>query len=265
MKNRFLSCLYIFLALAALVSCKSRTHDVWVEGWDSNPVPETREDVAQYASGKNLQVYLRHDSVLVKGKPDSTQQPLPFAINAANDDDAWQFGGDRLVAAVSDGYLVGFNKGEWGGHLYWFSKDGSQHYEISDHQVVQFLQKGNEVYAIEGLSHMSTSEGSVIRLTQNKGKWVAQAYAKLPYAPVAAVLDRTQNFLIITSSSLVQVNQQAKVRTLVVNTLLRYMPSANSLVLKGDDAYVGMRKGVFKYNLQTGEQAWLLNNKLHLE
>lgn len=263
-KENTLLRLFVFALIVILASCKSRTHDVWVEGWDSNPVPESREDVAKYASGKNLQVYLRNDSVLVKALPGNIKQSLPFAIDSTSDEDAWQFGGDRFVMPVSDGYLVGFNKGEWGGHLYWFSKDGRQHYKISDHQVMQFLQKGNEVYAIEGLAHMSTSEGSLIRLTQNKGKWAAEVYAQLPYAPLAAVLYQNQNFLIITSNSLVQVNPQAKVRTLVVNTLLRYMPPANSLVLKGDDAYVGMRKGVFQYNLQTGKQAWLVNDKLQL-
>ncbi|WP_158828777.1 hypothetical protein [Mucilaginibacter lacusdianchii] len=265
MKSKVLSILYIFLISGALLSCKSRAHDVWAEGWESYPIPETRDEVAEYAaSNKALQVYLKHDSVLVRAQPKVNKQPLPFEINIANNDDAWQFGGDRAVTAVNNGYLVGFNRGEWGGHLYWFSKDGKQHYKISDHQVVQFIQNGGNLYAIEGLVHGGSSEGSMIIINQEKDKWRAQTFVKLPYAPVAAAVNRHQNFIIATSSSLVQVNQQAKVRTLAVNRLLRYMPPANSLVIKGDEVYVGMVKGVFRYDLQAGKQEWLMNDGLQL-
>ena len=48
-------------------------------------------------------------------------------------------GRHRPSARVDDGWLVGFNKGEFGAALYWFSADGKQNYKISDHQVWEFF------------------------------------------------------------------------------------------------------------------------------
>jgi len=41
---------------------------------------------------------------------------------------------------VSDGWLVGFNRGEWGGALYWFGASGTANYTISKHPIVDFIQ-----------------------------------------------------------------------------------------------------------------------------
>jgi hypothetical protein len=71
-------------------------------------------------------------------------------------------------AAVSDGWLVGFNQGEFGAALYWFSRDGKRKYKISDHQVQRFVSLTDGVYAIEGLGHLTMSEGSIIRIGRSK-------------------------------------------------------------------------------------------------
>ena len=39
--------------------------------------------------------------------------------------------GDRHVLGVADGWLVGFNAGEFGGGLWWFSFDGKRSKRIS--------------------------------------------------------------------------------------------------------------------------------------
>ena len=54
---------------------------------------------------------------------------------------------------VDDGWLVGFNHGEFGAALYWFSRDGKRHYEISRHHVVTFFALADGIHAIEGLAH----------------------------------------------------------------------------------------------------------------
>ena len=67
---------------------------------------------------------------------------------------AGQFHGASAFARVDDGWLVGFNEGEYGAALYWFSRDGKRSYKISDHQVVDFFSLPDDIYAIEGLAHL---------------------------------------------------------------------------------------------------------------
>jgi hypothetical protein len=68
--------------------------------------------------------------------------------------EAGQFRRASAFAAVDDGWLVGFNQGEFGAALYWFSRDGKHSYKISDHQVVDFFSLQDDVYAFEGLARL---------------------------------------------------------------------------------------------------------------
>lgn len=75
---------------------------------------------------------------------------------------------------VEGGWLAGYNGGEFGAELWWFSSDGKRSYKISNHHVNQFLVTNEAVYAAEGL----IDEGSVVRLSKVEGKWKAETFAK---------------------------------------------------------------------------------------
>jgi hypothetical protein len=48
------------------------------------------------------------------------------------------------IAPVSDGYLVGFNEGEWGAALYWFARDGKCCYKVSA-RIIHHLDNASTV------------------------------------------------------------------------------------------------------------------------
>src|SRR5437773_2499232 len=111
--------------------------------------------------------------------------------------EAGRFRGASAFTAVDDGWLVGFNRGEFGAALYWFSRDGKNSYKISDHQIVDFFSVSDVIHAIEGLAQLSMSEGSVIRIARPKAgaHWEATLVAKLPFAPYAVSLRRDGTML----------------------------------------------------------------------
>lgn len=51
--------------------------------------------------------------------------PLPFRVARGRDRD-----GDRWVVAVPDGWIVGFDQGEFGGGLWWFNRNGTGSHRI---------------------------------------------------------------------------------------------------------------------------------------
>ena len=181
--------------------------------------------------------------------------------------EAGRFRGASAYAVVDDGWLVGFNQGEFGAALYWFSHDGKSSYKISDHQVVDFFSLSNSVYAIEGLAHLSLSQGSVICITRSNDSkhWQATSVAKLPFAPYAVSVHRDGTLLITLSDSLVAIGSDRKIRTLLPNAPWDGLfPNSSVLSQNGQKLYIGMRQFVGEFDLITKKLRLLIPSKQFL-
>jgi hypothetical protein len=165
-----------------------------------------------------------------------------------------RFVGGSAALPVEDGWLVGFNRGEFGAALYWFSKDGTHSYKISDHQVVDFFLLPTGIHAIEGLAHLSMSEGSVIRIERSRSDnhWRAFVAAPLPFAPYTISVDHNGTAYIVLSDALVTVTSDYKLTRLLSDTLWAGL-YPNSSVLSEDQnkLYIGMRQFVGEFDLHT--------------
>jgi hypothetical protein len=165
------------------------------------------------------------------------------------------------TAAVDGGWLVGFNQGEFGGALYWLSRDGKRSYPISDHQIVDFFSLADGIYAIEGLAHLGNSRGSVLRITQptHGAPWQAQSVVTLPSAPYAVAVQRDGTALITLSYSLVSVGPDLKVKTLFPDAHWDELyPTCSVLAPDGQKLYIGMRQFVGELDLKTKTLRFLI-------
>ncbi len=171
------------------------------------------------------------------------------------------------IAPVVDGYLVGFNEGEWGAALYWFSRDGKCSYKVSEHQVVDFVVVSETIYAIEGLAHLVFSEGSVIKITRSNHcrRWEAHEWVKLPFAPEVVSLTRGNVMVITLSDALVAVDTRGQVDFLARDAPWGVLyPGSSVLSPDGDKVYVGMRQYVAEFNLKSKELRMLIPSKAFL-
>jgi hypothetical protein len=138
----------------------------------------------------------------------------------------------RRFIEVGDGFLVGYNQGEWGGGIFWFSRDGKNHYEVSRcAQVTDFIRHGADVFALEGLSHLGISNGTFLQFEKENGKWLARTIAKLPGAPGPHILDGPDRILLIAEDDLVSLRFSGEQKTLHKSARFG---SANSLVRDPD-------------------------------
>jgi len=230
-----------------------------VDKWKSYDIPINEDTLSKYNYAKDdWTVYLKENIIFVTNSRNKTGDTLPFEI-ISSEEEKYKISGSRSVIKVDDGYLVGFYRGEWGGNLYWFSQDGKTNYEISDHEIVQFIKRDSNIYAIEGLAHLGRSDGSIIEIVKINKKWTVVEYLKLPSAPDGIGLDQNNNFLIITSESLLSVDTDLKINMIIKEGFWRAALYPTSLVIKDNIAYMGMRKGVFKYDLTTNKQEWLMS------
>jgi hypothetical protein len=180
---------------------------------------------------------------------------------------AGRFRGASTFIAVDDGWLVGFNEGEFGAALYWFSDDGKRSFKISDHQIVAFFSLSDGIHAIEGLAHLSVSEGSVIRIarsTKNE-RWQANPVVKLPFAPYVISVCRDGTMLITLSDSLVSVGKDHKIDTLLADAPWSSL-YPNSSILSRDEQklYIGMCQFVGEFDLSTKKFRFLIPSRQFL-
>jgi len=178
-----------------------------------------------------------------------------------------EMNGERHYILVPDGWLVGFNAGEWGGSLWWFSATGKDYYKISDDQIVSFLKRDGEIMGIEGLAHLGISKGNIIKVEKNKdtGKYVSLQILNLNAAPEAAILDTDNSVIVVTTSGLFRASGD-KLTKIVDGFWLTLYP--NSIVVDAQrNAYIGMRQGVAKISLSDSNQKidWLVPSKQYLD
>lgn len=273
----------VFLMISLLTFGQERL--TFLKNWNTYPIPE---NIMGYNSSKNNWiVYVDKNEIRISDdrsytyKQNLSKKKLPFKIEKPGLID---------VVQVNDGYLVGFNRGEWGGGLYWYSKNGKKNKEIVSSifsSPIQFIKRDNLIYAITGLSHMGMSYGDIIKIEKKQKQWIVEEYVKLPDAPCVIQLDSKDNMLVFTCSGLYSIDKEANLDTLAIkfrrpitpiieielpnDTLrirekpLEYYPKwlwgflyPTSMVIQNDMVYVGMRGGVYKFDLTTKKEEWLL-------
>lgn len=255
--KRFLFIIAVFIS----VNCFAQHTYLQVDEWKSYPIPDNKDSLIKYNYAKNWYVTIKKNKIqasIVKNQGDT----IPFK-NTINPRQSvlHKFYGEQNVVKVNDGFLIGFDGGEWGGSLYWFSKDGKQNYKISGHMVIQFIKREKKLYAIEGLAHMvGRSKGSIIELNKVDGKWTAKEYLRLPSAPAGIALYKANSFIVITSSSLLQISKELIITTLIERGFweIYLYPRPENIKIKNNIAYFGMRGGIFKYDLTTKNKEWLM-------
>jgi hypothetical protein len=241
-----------------------------VATWEEIRVPPADENpervVWDYASDYSKlywRVYLDH------GQPRAALGEGPDEVRQSSDRPPFEPKADEFVGAnrfvlVNDGWLVGFNHGEFGAALYWFSRDGRRHYLISNDHVVTFFTRPDGIYAIEGMAHMGASCGSLIRVVHatKKGRWQAERFVRLPFAPDTIALQRNGNMIIALSDSLVSVTPDGHVTTLIADAPWWTLSPATSVILPDDSKlYLGMTQYVGEVDLTTNKLRMLVPSK----
>jgi hypothetical protein len=259
------------LPCAVEAGCPATPYPSRVEEWVAPPVP-SRADRGAYAvwsfasnySECQWRVSAREGVVTAQLAPktrDESSLGLPFTPRT----EKWASATSAI--RVPDGWLVAFNHGEFGAALYWFNEDGSQNYMVSGDQVVAFALLPDRLLAVEGLAHMITSRGSIVRLEppKDQGRWTVHGVAQLPFAPYAAVVQNNGHIVIVLSDSLVRATANGDLQTLLSDVPWTQL-YPNSAAMSQDDmhVYVGMRQYVAEINLATRKVSLLVPSTVFL-
>jgi hypothetical protein len=168
--------------------------------------------------------------------------------------------GDRHVLALPGGWLVGFNDGEFGGGLWWFSDDGQAPQRVrppkpapatSDdlyipENVLGFVTMGNQTLVLMGLNHLTGRAGYIFHAEQgHDGGWHLTPFGALDASPEAWLVEDVQ-LLVITESGFWTLAPDGHTEHTPLFGISQAGP-ADSLVRGGDGAlYVGLRHYVLR-------------------
>jgi hypothetical protein len=196
-------------------------------------------------------------ATLGRGVRETTEERPKFSMKMKDGESP--LGDPMTVYEVADGWLAAYNRGEFGAALWWYSKDGAQRYHISNHQVNQFICHKEHIFAVEGLAHMGSSEGSLIELTSNAGRWSARTFVDLPGAGEAVCALHDGRLCVATSDMLLAVALDRRMEILIpcANWGQLY-PQSIAYDVRTASVYVGMRQFVARYDLSTTDHTFRL-------
>jgi hypothetical protein len=176
---------------------------------------------------------------------------LPFPV--ASDIKA---GGPVLAKPVADGYLVGFNHGEFGGAVWWYDPTGKSRRRLGDARPVGFVDialPGRNVVAgiVEGLAHLDQDAGSVAVVERDvTGALALKRLRELPSAPQAVGVPGPSGTLVATLSEVVRIERDGTVRTIVSIDMQGLYPQSIVEAATGS-IFVGMRRYVVEIEPRT--------------
>jgi len=242
--------------LSFIVSFNQAISQRPIDSWKSYSVP-VGDEVFKYNSDSSWFVSLdSKGQVVVENKIGRfpTVDSLPFKPYF-DTIQPYRFRGFRTVKKVDNGYLFGFNKGEFGGSLHWFSPTGDSTYKISNGLVNYIFENRGKIFIAHGLAHLGSDDGGINEMVFTLGKWKIDKGVDIKYNP-QVFLPLNNQILIVTSETILLFKRLQKIKYIKKKGFwdILYPQSA---VLFNDELYVGMRGGVYKINLNSGKEEWL--------
>ena len=154
--------------------------------------------------------------------------------------------GNRYVKKTPDGYLVGLNKGEFGGGLYFINNDGLAGYQIGKRLNIRSIFEHNwTIFSIEGLSHLGLQRGQIIQIFQEDNLWKYKTLTQLIEAP-RLIADYNDEKIIVTSQYILRFRQDLVVTEILKSPMNWGGLYPSSIIIDNNDIYMAMRKGVLK-------------------
>lgn len=104
----------------------------------------------------------------------------------------------NIALKVTNGWLVGSNRGEWGGELVHLDTNGEQTI-ILEENIEDIYKLGDRHIAITGLAHLTLNSGLIYEVYQEKdGSWKSKPWLTLPGSPISSWFVESGELLINT-------------------------------------------------------------------
>jgi hypothetical protein len=148
--------------------------------------------------------------------------------------------GRRHLLRTSDGWLIGFDAGEFGGGLWWFSEDGTDSKKLLSNNVHAIYATQNSTFVLAGLAHLGLDSGEVDQFIETPDRVTLRWVANLGGSPEASTVGRDGQIVVASPRGVVRVDNEGKVHTIYRSG--EHLTYPTSIVVnENDDIFVAMR------------------------
>jgi hypothetical protein len=229
-------------------------------GWVNAPSSRDAPALWQCAGyGGSWVVSKNQDAIAIKklNIEKQNQVPLPRQLKLSK-----EMIGRRSMLHTGDGWLIGFDAGEFGGGLWWFSSDGTEAKKLLEQNVHSIYETPDGVFVLAGLAHLGIDQGEIDQFTATPEKISLKYKASLGGSPEASALGPEGEIIIATMRSVLLVDHGGKVHELYRSGENLTYPT--SVVEKANgDIFVAMRFFVLRLISDNGAYRadWLMPKK----
>jgi len=165
---------------------------------------------------------------------------------------------------LNNGILRGLDYGEWGGKLLFIPEDRSKaEIEIKNGNVKFVFRLNDKIYFIEGLAHLSISQGALYELEIKNETYKYKKIVAFDDAPEAMTIFENQLFIATHNGFYVIENSNKK--QLFTDMFWSGLYPNSIAVLDFKNVYLGMRGGIAKLNLDSKETIFYKHIKTSIQ
>jgi hypothetical protein len=237
------------------------------QGWTKTTFPASTSGVNKdllcaNSSNDEWQVGIESGKLRVSRWPHHKDPALPrhFALKNV-------MRGRAVVAKAGDGWLVGYDAGEFGGGLWWVGEDGRKSTRLLGDDVHAIVPRAQELLVFTGLAHMTMDEGNVysyrpaVRATGSLARLV-----DLGSSPADALAGSNGTVFVAAHTRVVALDSSNQLRVLFQNEEMGIL-YPNSIAEDPDgNLFVGMRFYVLRLErTATGQYIadWYAHGRCH--
>src|SRR5262245_39718869 len=115
---------------------------------------------------------------------------------------------------TANGYLVGYDSGEWGGGLYSYSKSGELLQELLTENVRRIVKFRDGYLVFTGIAHMFTDRGEAALLKRDGDDWRVAYRLDLTGEPRTFLQESESSMLIATDDRILRITNGRRVEVL---------------------------------------------------
>ncbi len=150
---------------------------------------------------------------------------------------------------ISNGKLFGSNGGEWGGELFFIPNNKElKKIKIKDGNIVDIFKFQNKIYFIEGLAHLSISEGALYELEINNNTFNFEKLIDFEDAP-AAITTYKNKIYVASHQNFYEVENFQK-KKIFGNEFWTSLYPNSIAIFNEENVFIGMRSGFARINLK---------------
>jgi hypothetical protein len=216
----------------------------------------TKEDVRKFNSWKGYKVLSSKNGIEYEFTDGRWNKETKFDFEIERDEgNSTYFTRPTNSIKVSNGWLIGFDRGEWSGALYWYNNDGTRKYLIKNRNVQDIVTLNNKIFITQGLAHLGGDFGSISEIVYKNEKWIVEKTNKLNGCPYKTIV--ADNKLIsITTKDIVSIDSNMESQTLFEKGFWGGL-YPNSIAGENGLFYFGMRGGILKLDTENEIENWL--------